>query len=80
MVSSVSYSSPISRLATSINGNLIVASPKSGEVKEYNPDGKLLNSFKLNITPIKVTNEDIKAQYEQALKESETFEKTGLKF
>jgi hypothetical protein len=62
------------RLATSKNGNLIVASPKTGEVKEFNPDGQLLNRFKLNISPVKITDEDIKEQYQQAVKDEAEFE------
>lgn len=78
---SIPYSHPMAlrfRLATSKNGNLIIASPKTGEVKEYSPEGLLLNTFNLNITPVKITDEDIKEQYDKALQRSIEFEKRIL--
>jgi 6-bladed beta-propeller len=78
---SMSYSLPYNhpmalrfRLATSKNGNLIIASPKTGDVKEYNPDGQVLNTFKLNIVPLKITDEDINEQYDRAVKNEVQFE------
>jgi hypothetical protein len=67
------------RLAASKNGNLIMASPKTGKIMEYSPDGKLINSFQVNIKPLTITNEDIQHQYQKAVKESDNFEKQFLK-
>jgi hypothetical protein len=62
------------RLASSKDGNLMVASPKSGEIKEFNPAGQLLNSFKLKNTPLKITEQDMNEQYEKAVKNEADFE------
>jgi hypothetical protein len=62
------------RLATSKNGNLIIASPKTNEVQEFSPDGQLLNSFRLNINAAKITDQDIREQYEKAVKNETEFE------
>lgn len=63
------------RLATSKDGNLILASPKTGKIMEYSPDGKLINSFQVNIQPLTITAEDIQEQYQKAVKEAGNFEK-----
>jgi len=42
---------------------------------EYTPNGKLVNSFQMNIEPLKITDEDIKKSYENALKGADDFEK-----
>lgn len=63
------------RLATSKNGNLVLASPKTGKINEYSPDGQLINSFMLNIEPLKITEEDIQKSYENAVKGADEFGK-----
>jgi hypothetical protein len=63
------------RLAVSSTGNLVLASPKTGKIMEYTPNGKLINSFQMNIEPLKITDEDIKKSYENALKGADDFEK-----
>ncbi len=78
MSCSVPFAHPMAtrfQLGTSKSGNLIVASPKTGEVKEYSSEGQLITTFKLNITPLKITDEDIQKQYAQALKNEQEFEK-----
>ena len=62
------------RIATSKNGNLIVASPENGIITEYSTDGVKLKEFNLNITPLKITDEDINSYYETALKNIVKFE------
>ena len=82
MSNSISYAHPMAwriRISSSKEKNLITASPETGEVIEYDPYGKLLNSFKLTITPLQITDQDINDQYEQALKKSETFEKSVVR-
>lgn len=63
------------RLATSKEGNLIIASPKTGEVTLYSPEGNKINTFKMNIVPVKVTEADIQEQYDNAVKNEQQFEK-----
>lgn len=62
------------RIATGKNGNLIVASPKTGIVTEYSTDGIKIGEFNLNITPLSITDEDINSYYETALKNTAKFE------
>ncbi len=63
------------RLATSKDGNLITVSPKNGEVKVYDTEGSLIKSFPLNITPVKITEEDINLQYNHAVIQGDDFAK-----
>jgi hypothetical protein len=63
------------RLAVLKNGNLILASPKTGKIIEYSPIGQLVHAFQLNIEPLKVTEEDIQKSYENAIKGADEFEK-----
>lgn len=62
------------RIATGKNGNLIVASPKTGIVTEYSTNGIKLGEFNLNITPLSITDEDINSYYVTALKNTTKFE------
>ncbi len=62
------------RIAIAKNGNLLVASPKTGIVTEYSTEGIKLSEFNLDITPLKVSDEDINSYYETALKNIAKFE------
>lgn len=65
------------RLASAKNGNLILASPKTGKIMEYSPDSQLINSFAMNIEPVKVTNEDIQKTHDEIEKGAENFMKNS---
>ena len=78
------YSLPIAnsnqscpRIACSKTGNLILASPKTGKVMEYTPNGQLVNTFSLNIEPLKITDDDIQKAYETFKAEAEGWAKNG---
>ncbi|MFK5856184.1 MAG: hypothetical protein QM503_08650 [Bacteroidota bacterium] len=54
---------PWPRLASSKSGNLIAAFPDDGHVSIYSPEGDEIKSFRLNIDPIKIEQEDIDDYY-----------------
>lgn len=54
-------------MATSSEGSLLIAFHNDGRVVEYSTDGKELGSFPLNITPVKVTDADVRRIYEKQL-------------
>lgn len=53
----------------SLNGNLIVGYSNREEIEVYDPDGSLLKSFKHNIVPITISEED-KQEFRQSVKKS----------
>jgi len=63
------------RLGTSKNGNLLIGLPGEGIISEYSPEGVKLNSFKLNITPLNITDEDLEENYKLFIKRTDDFEK-----
>ncbi|WP_462281454.1 NHL repeat-containing protein [Salinivirga cyanobacteriivorans] len=63
-------------IASTTNGNLIIAFPKSGKVEVYSPDGSKINSFKMEIEPLKITETDRKDYYEAALQKAKVVEKS----
>jgi len=51
-------------IASTSDGNLIVASNKYGTVTEYSTDGIKIRTFTLNIDPVEMTDADIERIYE----------------
>jgi hypothetical protein len=62
------------KIAVCKNGNLIVASPDKGKIFEYSTDGVKLGEADLNITPLLITEADVKSNYETAIKNKDAFE------
>ncbi len=62
------------QIATSKSGNLIIGYPEDGKIAEYSTDGKKLGEFILNITPLKITEDDINKFYESAKKQTSALE------
>ncbi|NOY36477.1 MAG: hypothetical protein GXO83_02780 [Chlorobi bacterium] len=61
-------------------GNIILANPRDGKVTRFAPDGQELSSFQLNITPVKITDQDINEYYESSKKRfEEIFNRVGEK-
>lgn len=58
----------VNRINVSKEGNLLFASAADGVVKEYDSKGNVVLTFKLNITPYTISDEDINENYEQAVK------------
>ncbi len=70
---------PWPRLASSKFGNLIVAFPDDGHVSIYSPEGDEIKSFRLNIDPIKIEQEDIDEYYNAGKSKIASFEKRLIK-
>ncbi len=62
------------QLACSKNGNLLVASPRTGEITEYTTAGVKVKSFKIDIDPLQLSDEDLKEFNDGMKKCAEQFE------
>lgn len=61
------------RMVFSPQGDIIVANGKTGNVKVYDSSGSLINEFKLDVTPISITEKDVQENYEKVLSENKRF-------
>ncbi len=76
---SVPYSNPTLRMASSKNGNLIVANPADGQVSIFTPGGDKKVSFPLNMDALKIEQGDIDDYYAAGKTKVIKFEKRLIK-
>ena len=68
------YTNP--KLLTEPDGNLVLIFPETGEVKQYSPTGKLLNSFYVNMGErLEVTAKEREEYYNKSLEHIKSLEK-----